>query len=264
MTAPAPAPECPLPPQVWRGRELAQAQERTLATGHAALDAQLPGGGWPLGSLVEVLQQEQQQHVWQLLGPALAQAMQARGEPAVLVDAPYQPFGPSLRALGIVPERLLCVRADKPAARLWAAEQSLRCADVCAVLAWLPQARVGELRRLQLAAAQHESLLFVFRPANAAASTSPARLRLQLMACEGGSAQIDVHILKRRGPPLASPIRLPARSQRMTALLAASQLRRKLLRQEGGAPQVVQGATVVRLDFHQRHRDALDRTALAA
>jgi protein ImuA len=123
---------------------------------------------------------------------------------------------------------------------------------------------VGELRRLQLAAAQHESLLFVFRPANAAASTSPARLRLQLMACEGGSAQIDVHLLKRRGPPLASPIRLPARSQRMTALLAASQLRRKLLRQEGGAPQVVQGATVVRLDFHQRHRDALDRTALAA
>ena len=234
--------------KVWRADELGLADAQVIGTGHAALDAQLPGGGWPVGALTELLQAAPGAHAWQLLLPALAQAVQGGTGPVVLIGAPHEPFGPSLAA----------------AARLWACEQALRCADVAAVLAWLPQARVGELRRLQLAAAHHESLLFVFRPANAAASTSPARLRLQLMACEGGSAQIDVHILKRRGPPLASPIRLPARSQRMTALLAASQLRRKLLRQEGGAPQVVQGATVVRLDFHQRHRDALDRTALAA
>jgi protein ImuA len=141
MTAPRPLDSSSLPPQVWRGRELAQAQESTLATGHAALDAQLPGGGWPLGSLVEVLQQEMQQHVWQLVGPALGEAMRRQGEPAVLVDPPYQPFGPSLRAQGIAPEQLLCVQAVKPSARLWAAEQALRCSEVCAVLAWLPQAR---------------------------------------------------------------------------------------------------------------------------
>ena len=222
MTAAAPAPECPLPPQVWRGRELAQAQERTLATGHAALDAQLPGGGWPLGSLVEVLQQEQQQHVWQLLGPALARAMQVRGEPAVLVDAPYQPFGPSLRALGIVPERLLCVRADKPAARLWAAEQSLRCADVCAVLAWLPQARSEDLRRLHLCAQASEKLLVVFRPVPARNHASPARLRLLVE----GAEELQVRILKRRGPPLLQPLALQAQPARLSALLAARKSRR--------------------------------------
>jgi len=72
-------------PHVWRGRELAQAQESTVSTGHAVLDAHLPGRGWPLGSLVEVLLHEAQQHVWQLLGPGLAAAMQ-QGDPAVLVD----------------------------------------------------------------------------------------------------------------------------------------------------------------------------------
>jgi protein ImuA len=66
--------------------------------------------------------------------------------------------------------------------RLWACEQALRCAEVSAVLAWLPRARVGELRRLQLAAAQHESLLFVLRPESVAQSASPARLRLALTA----------------------------------------------------------------------------------
>src|SRR4051812_32901267 len=135
-----------LPPQVWLGRELAQAQEKTLATGHPELDAQLPGRGWPLGSLVEVLLQERQQHVWNLLGPGLASAMHGSGEPAVLVCAPYQPFGPALRSQGIPAERLLCVEAQQASARLWATEQALRCAEVCAVLAWLPQARSEDLR----------------------------------------------------------------------------------------------------------------------
>jgi protein ImuA len=223
MTVPTRSSELVLPPHVWRGRELAQAHESTLPSGHAALDAQLPGGGWPLGSLVEVLQQEQQQHVWQLVGPALAQAMQGQGEPAVLVNAPYQPFGPSLRALGIVPERLLCVQADQPAARLWAAEQSLHCADVCAVLAWLPQARNEDLRRLHLGAQTTAKLLVVFRPVLARNQASPARLRLLVQGAEA----LEVSILKRRGPPLLQPLSLQAQPERLAALLAARRTRRQ-------------------------------------
>ena len=249
---------------MWRGDELGLADTQVVGTGHAALDAQLPGGGWPVGAMTELLQSAPETHSWQLLLPALARAVQGGGGPVALIGAPHEPFGPSLAAGGLPIESLLWIRSEAPAARLWACEQALRCADVAAVLAWLPQARVGELRRLQLAAAQHESLLFVFRPESAAASTSPARLRLQLSACEADRAQLDVHILKRRGPPLASPIRLPARSGRMTALLAASQLRRKLLRQQEGVPQELPGATVVRLDFPQRTGHALDRIAMAA
>lgn len=249
---------------MWRADELGLADAQVVGTGHAALDAQLPGGGWPVGAMTELLQSAPEAHAWQLLLPALARAVQGGIGPVALIGAPHEPFGPSLAAGGLPVESLLWIRSEASAARLWACEQALRCADVAAVLAWLPQARVGELRRLQLAAAQHESLLFVFRPASVAASTSPARLRLQLVAGEHDRTQIEVHILKRRGPPLASPIRLPARSQRMTALLAASQLRRKLLRQQEGAAQEVQGATVVRLDFQQRNRHVLDRIAVAA
>jgi protein ImuA len=134
------------------------------------------------------------------------------------------------------------------------------------VLAWLPHVRVGELRRLQLAAAQHEALLFVLRPDSAAHHTSPARLRLQLESCAQDPTQLDIHILKRRGPPLATPLQLPARSERMTAMLAASRLRRKLRRQQEGelqaaVPSVVQGATVLRLDLHPARKHALDRVA---
>lgn len=236
-----------LPEHVWRGRELAQAQEKTLPTGHAALDAQLPGGGWPLGGLVEVLQQEAQQHVWQLLGPALASALRGSGDPAVLVHPPYQPFGPALRAQGIPPEQLLCVRAEKFAARLWATEQALRCADVCAVLAWLPQARNEDLRRLHLCAQAGEKLLVAFRGVQVEGQSSPARLRLlvgtdldglvaandaprRVGTCAHHAASdsdtLQIRILKRRGPPLLQPLSLQAQPARLRALLAARKTRR--------------------------------------
>lgn len=211
-------------PHVWRGRELAQAQERTLSTGHALLDAQLPGRGWPVGNLVEVLQREAQQHVWQLLGPGLSASMAQGAGPAVLVNAPYQPFGPSLRAQGIVPEQLLCVQADKVSSTLWATEQALRCADVAAVLAWLPQARSEDLRRLQLCAQAGEKLLFVFRPVVCREQSTPARLRLMVE----GSERMEVRILKRRGPPLLQALELHARPLRLAALLNARKSRRDM------------------------------------
>lgn len=222
MTAPAFPAGFELPPQVWRGRELAQAQEKTLATGHEALDAQLPGSGWPLGNLIELLQHEAQQHVWQLTGPAVGEAMHRTGHPAVLVHPPYQPFGPALRAHGIGPEHLLCVQADKAQARLWAAEQALKCAEVCAVLAWLPQARSEDLRRLHLCAQTGEKLLFVFRGVASRNQSSPARVRLLVQA----SAQLQVQVLKRRGPPLLLPLHLRTHPQKLSALLAARKSRR--------------------------------------
>lgn len=245
---------------VWRGDALGSTDAQVLATGHAALDAELPGGGWPLGAMTELLQAAPEAHVWQLLLPALAQAVATRGGPVVLIGAPHEPFGPALAAGGLPAEALLWVCGDASAARLWSCEQALRCAEVAAVLAWLPQARVGELRRLQLAAAQHEGLLFVFRPAAVAQSASPARLRLQVLAAAAG--QMEVHILKRRGPPLAAPLTLPARSERMAALLAASQWRRRQrLLQAGG---VTPGGVVVRIDARRKGAHALDRPGMAA
>jgi protein ImuA len=171
--------------------------------------------------MVEVLQERAGPHVWQLLLPGLVQAIRKQAGPVVLVNAPFEPFGPSLAAQGLPVERLLCVRADKPAARLWAAEQVLRCAGVAALLAWLPQARSAELRRLHMAAQQHDRLLFVFRGLNARHDASPARLRLLLE----GVDSLELHILKRRGPPLETALALPGHSARLAALLEARRRR---------------------------------------
>jgi len=203
---------------VWRADELARAPAAVLATGHAALDAQLPGGGWPIGALVEILQAHSGQNEWRLLLPALARA---RGGPVLLVGPPHPPFGPGLAAQGLAPERLLWVSATQPAARMWACEQALRCADVAAVLAWLPQARADQLRRLQMAASDHAKLLFVMRPARAQGESSPAVLRLQL-ALQPDSDALQIEILKRRGPPAAQPLVMPARHGRLAALLSRS------------------------------------------
>ncbi|WP_076997627.1 translesion DNA synthesis-associated protein ImuA [Variovorax sp. KK3] len=258
--------------KLWSGDALGRADGQVIGTGHAALDAELPGGGWPVGAMTELLQAEPEAHAWQLLLPALARAVEERSGPVVLVGAPQEPFGPALASQGLPVESLLWVRCEAASARLWACEQALRCADVTAVLAWLPQARVGELRRLQLAAAQHEALLFVLRPDTMAQASSPARLRLQLQRCEEDATQLDVHVLKRRGPPLAKPLQLPARHARMNALLAAGRLRRQWQRQQDVAAElpVGRGATVVRLSPRQpsppngEKGHALDRAALAA
>ncbi|MBX3588115.1 MAG: translesion DNA synthesis-associated protein ImuA [Ramlibacter sp.] len=244
-------------PHVWRVDELAMGEERVLSSGHAALDAQLPGGGWPLGGMVELLQAQPASPVWPLLLPALAQVVQQQPGPVVLVAAPFEPFGPGLSAQGLPGERLLCVRADKPGARLWAAEQALRCAEVAAVLAWLPQARSADLRRLHLAAQQQGRLLFVMRTLAAQHESSPARLRLWLQ----GTDSLQVHLLKRRGPPLLAPLVLPLHAPLLAALLAARRGRRAG-QDVAPAPATV-AASAPALDRIPRRAHALARIAAA-
>ncbi len=211
---------------VWRAGELGEAGAQTVQTGYPALSRALPGGGWPYGSMTEVLQAQSGQHEWGLIAPALGAAQAA--SPAswvVLVGAPYCPFGPALGARQIDMQRLLCVNAksDTPA-MLWATREALQCADVSAVLAWLPDARSAHLRRLQIAAQTHNKLLFVFRPLQAQHDSSPAPLRLRLKGAAQTEAEhnLQIDVFKRRGPLLASPVLIDTRPARLAGLLAAS------------------------------------------
>ncbi len=203
--------------RVWRADALAAGPPQVLSSGWPALDAVLPGGGWPVGGLVEVLQARAQAPVWQLLAPGLAQAVRQQAGPVVLVGSPYPVFTPGLAARGLPSERLLWVRADPPASRLWAAEQALRCAEVAAVLAWLPRALPADLRRLQVSAQRHRRLLFVLRPDAVRTQASPACLRLWLAPEDAP----EVHVLKRRGPPLATPVYLPQQPALLADVLRA-------------------------------------------
>jgi protein ImuA len=145
----------------------------------------------------------------------------------LLVGAPHLPFAPALAAQGLALQRLLWVTTQSAASRLWACEQALRCAEVNAVLAWLPQARSEQLRRLQMAAAEYNKLLFVMRPQAVQDEASPAALRLHVQprsaALETEAAQavdsLHIQVLKRRGPPLEWPVHLQARSPHLRVLL---------------------------------------------
>lgn len=201
---------------VWRVSDLAT-EEAVFPSGHALLDAQLPGGGWPVGGLVELLQARPEAHVWQLVLPALVAACGERDGPIVLVGPPHQPFGPALQAQGLPADRLLWIRCDQPSARLWAAEQALRCADVIGMLAWLPKVRSQELRRLHLAARRHRKLLFAMREASAVRQASPAPLRIQI----DGVDEMQLRLVKRKGPPLDHSLVLAALPERVRALLAS-------------------------------------------
>jgi protein ImuA len=225
MSVPAPLHPDPaesevLPADVWHASALAPAPLQVLATGDAELDAQLPGGGWPVGALTEIIQPAGVHSEWRLLLPSLARSGCGA---VVLVGAPLAPFAPMLEAQGLSMSRLLWVTAQAAGAQLWTAEQALRCAGVDAVLLWLSAQRVrtDQLRRLHMAAASHHKLLFLMRSQAALHEASPAVLRLQVTPAPDD--RLQVQILKRRGPPLAQVLHLSARPAPLAILLAAGQ-----------------------------------------
>jgi hypothetical protein len=89
---------------------------------------------------------------------------------------------------------------------LWAAEQALRSGSCHVLAAWLKKPRYAELQRLAVAAEASHAVAFLFRPLAAAAESSPACLRLAL---EPAGLELAVHLVKRRGAPLAAPLYLP-------------------------------------------------------
>lgn len=193
---PAPAPalaELLQGPLLWRGD--GSAHIRAESTGHAAFDALLPGGGWPVGALSEILHAEAGIGELGLVLPWLARHTQAGGR-AALVGPPQIPYAPALAAAGIVLPRLTIVAPATGAGALWAAEQMLRSAVFGTVLAWPAQADEKILRKLQLAAETGQAIGILFRAASARAQASPAALRLVLNATPAG---LDVEIAKCRG-----------------------------------------------------------------
>lgn len=188
---------------LWRGGRLAGATAPVVASGFGALDAALPGGGWPCGELTELLSRESGIGELALLLPMLA-ALDREAGWIALVAPPWQPHAPAWQGAGVALERLLVVEAAATDAA-WACEHLLASGALAALLAWLPASDARSLRRLQLAAHGRRTLAFVFRPQEVAGSASPAPLRLVLNA---GEDALAVELIKRRGPPLAQPLQL--------------------------------------------------------
>lgn len=177
-------------PRIWQGPR--HAQPEVEPTGHAALDAELPGGGLPVGALTEVLHEYDGTHELTLLLPLIVRVTQARRR-IVFVHPPYIPYAPAFVAAGVDPW-LLHTITNCGDEGLWATEQCLRSATCALVACWPKHANDRQLRRLQLAAESGRAIGTVFRPSRAITMTSPAAVRLQVDAdgirvlkCRGGN-----------------------------------------------------------------------------
>jgi len=188
-------------PQVWQGFNGGPAIA-AHATGFEDLDAYLPGGGWPVAALIEIIVERHGIGELSLLMPTMARLSEANipGQMSrwiFWISPPFIPYAPALARHGVDLNRLLLVHA--PLARsenLWAMEQALRAKSCVAVLAWTRQAEHTALRRLQLAAEQSNCWAVLFRSADALEQRSPAALRLKLVRTATG---IQIEILKCRG-----------------------------------------------------------------
>jgi protein ImuA len=267
MSAPLP-PARPLPcpaasaaaedlhPALWRAAQVGHQPQLTWPSGFVALDAELPGAGWPAGALTELLLPHAGIGEMRLLAPVLA-AVQQRQRCVMLFDPPAALCGWALGALGVDVRQLVLVqggapfelrrpargpRQGAPAARashtLWALEQALKSGHVGALLAWLPARLPADaLRRLQLAAQAHDGPAFVLREAQAGVQPSAAPLRLRL--APAGPDELALQIVKRRGPQLLQPLRLA-----LPPVLSAP-VRRRALHHAVPALPVGEGAATV-------------------
>ena len=199
---------------LWRGSELGLPVQRTLGSGFAALDAELPGGGWPCHALTELLQPQAAVAEWRLLAPAMRagrgqRARRGRRRPAEApASARAAPCGPRRTPAGLDPGRgALGAAVGHRAARQGELRRTARYMAAAGTSGADPSAagvRAG-LRRARCSCAARWQR---------AHETSAAPLRCE--ARFGVDWELHLRLLKRRGPThegVLRCLRFPAASK---------------------------------------------------
>lgn len=192
-----------LPHAVWRADQMASGHCAVTATGHAELDRELPNGGWPKASLIELMMEQSGIGEMRLLRPAFKAIAGKRR--IALVQPPHLPHISAWANWGLPVDSLLWVRAARSADALWSAEQILSNGSCGALVFWQSHLRTESLRRLHLAAQGSDTLFWLMRPLACMQDASPAPLRLALRPAAGG---LQIQIVKRRGPRRDDPLHL--------------------------------------------------------
>jgi cell division inhibitor SulA/protein ImuA len=214
-----PNPATPLTahPQVFRLGQIGKSaapDSDTVRSRFAALDAELPGGGWPRPGLTEILTNHVGVGELSLLLKGACTSTDPAGKFAARTlwvlppNQPWIPYAPGLVQRGIDLEHLVIVRPKKNDDALWAAEQALKSGACQAVIVWLNSAYCQplSLRRLLQSANAGKAMGFLIRPLDAATMPSPAGLRIALHPSGDGKLRLD--LLKRRGLPPGKSIHL--------------------------------------------------------
>ena len=191
-------------PAIWRGDDVAH-EPSAVPSGYAALDAALPGRGWPQGALTELLLEREGIGEIRLTLPAIAR-LQSERRDIVWIAPPYKPYAPALAEAGVDLSRFYIVACKTPQDALWAFEQSLRAPECGAAFAWLGTQDERVLRRLQVAAREGRTWGALWRRPGVRGGAIAAPLRLALSRQEG---RLAVRVLKRRGADLTEPVLLP-------------------------------------------------------
>ena len=183
-------------------RRLRAGARRRVPSGYAALDAALPGRGWPQGALTELLLEREGIGEIRLTLPALAR-VQAAGRDVVWIAPPHRPYAPALAAAGLDLARLVivlrarrrtrCGRSSRRCARPNAAPRSRGCPRTTS-------ARCAGCRSPRAKAAR--GACCGGGPASAAAPP-PRRCAWRSRAQDG---YLAVRVLKRRGAELPQPV----------------------------------------------------------
>ncbi|MBN9124591.1 MAG: translesion DNA synthesis-associated protein ImuA [Nitrosospira sp.] len=188
--------------RIWRGGAMGVSPDQVVSSGFEELDKALPGRGWPIGNLIELLLPAEGLGEIGLLSRMLGQVAQA-GRHVLLVSPPHTPYMPAWENLGMDSRRIVVVKAHTPAERLWTLEQGVKSAAFGAILGWSSGMSQQATRKLQILARSTATLVFLFRPASARLEPSAAPLRILLHAARRHalSRTLRLHLLKRRGMP---------------------------------------------------------------
>jgi len=184
-------------PALWRGRDR-YTDDNAIATGFSALDNALPGHGWCVGGVTELLNSQQAIGELSLLLPALRHTT-TNNQWIAFINPPHIPYAPAFTNAGIALNKLLIVNSGSDANTLWATEQVLRTGLFGAVASWLQRSNTQQQRRLQLAAETGNTWATVYRPLTACKDHSPVSTRICLSA---QAQQLKLDIIKvRAGRP---------------------------------------------------------------
>ena len=162
--------------QFHRGLQLEGPGKSVVSTGIVELDKLLPDQGLVRGSLSEWIDSENGGGATSL---AMRLACQTQREgPLVVVDPEQTFYSPGIQAAGVCLDNVILVRPASRRDALWAAEQSLRCPGIGAVVYQVDHLKTAEFRRLQLAAEASSVIGILIRPPAAQTQAGWSDVRL--------------------------------------------------------------------------------------
>jgi hypothetical protein len=200
-------------PDLWRADALAPPRCERMTSGYGKLDDAL-GGGWPVPALIEILTDVYGIGEMRLIA-ALVKGLSHRTDSGLVcwINPPFQPNAVALAQQGLMNSQHWITRESLSGPdALWCLEQSVRSRACSVAVAWIPSATMAQLRRVKLAITQSQTPAVIYRPTTECAQSSPAPIRLRLVA---DGVLLRVTVLKAPGR-MGGELQLPMESPQLS------------------------------------------------